>query len=236
MIIDCHCHFDMMPLPDTYIEQREQDGNIVIGMTNLPKHFQIGQPHVKGYKYIRLSLGLHPLLSVEGKSQLSLFNELINQTSYIGEIGLDFSRQGIASKNDQIDVLNEVLSSIRGKRKIVSVHSRRAEKELLDLLKRYEIENVVFHWYSGPLNLISSILEQGYYFSVSEAMCISKSGRAIIEKIPHDRVLTETDAPYNEKCDTIKLLEELANIWDVSFNEAETIVERNFRRLLHGLG
>ena len=117
MIIDSHCHFDMMPQPNVYIEQHEQDGNIVIGMTNLPKHFQIGQPHVKGYKYIRLSLGLHPLLSVEGKSQLSLFNELVNQTSYIGEIGLDFSRHGIASKNDQIDVLNEVLSSIRGKKR-----------------------------------------------------------------------------------------------------------------------
>lgn len=236
MIIDCHCHFDMMPLPDAYIEQREQDGNIVIGMTNLPKHFQIGQPHMKGYKYIRLSLGLHPLLSVEGKSQLSLFNELVNQTSYIGEIGLDFSCHGIASKNDQIDVLNEVLSSIRGKRKIVSVHSRRAEKELLSLLQRYEIENVVFHWYSGPLNLIPSILEQGYYFSVSEAMFISKSGRSIIEKIPQNRVLTETDAPYNEKCNIIRLLGELAKIWNVSFNEAEAIVERNFRRLLHGLG
>ena len=115
MIIDSHCHFDMMPQPNVYIEQREQDGNIVIGMTNVPKHFQIGQPHVMGYKYIRLSLGLHPLLSVEGRSQLSLFKRLVDQTSYIGEIGLDFSRHGVASKNIQINVLNEVLNSIRGK-------------------------------------------------------------------------------------------------------------------------
>ena len=235
MIIDSHCHFDMMPQPNAYIEQREQDGNIVIGMTNLPKHFQIGQPHVMGYKYIRLSLGLHPLLSVEGRSQLSLFKRLVDQTSYIGEIGLDFSRHGVASKNIQINVLNEVLNSIRGKRKIVSVHSRRAEKELLSLLQQYEIKNVVFHWYSGPLNLISSILEQGYYFSVNEAMCISKNGRAIIEKIPQDRVLTETDAPYNEQCNMIRLLEELAKIWSVSLNEAEAIVERNFRNLLHSI-
>ena len=235
MIIDSHCHFDMMPQPNVYIEQHEQDGNIVIGMTNLPKHFQIGQPHVKGYKYIRLSLGLHPLLSVEGKSQLSLFNELVNQTSYIGEIGLDFSRHGIASKNDQIDVLNEVLSSIRGKKKIVSVHSRRAENELLSLLKEYEIQNVVFHWYSGPLNIIPSIIEQGYYFSVNEAMCISKNGRTIIERIPNDRVLTETDAPYNEQCNLRRLLEELSKIWSVSFNDAEAIIERNFRNLLLGL-
>ena len=235
MIIDCHCHFDMMPLPDTYIEQREQDGNIVIGMTNLPKHFQIGQPHVKGYKYIRLSLGLHPLLAVEGQNQLPLFKKLVEQTSYIGEIGLDFSRQGIASKNNQIAVLKEILGSISGKRKIVSVHSRRAEKELLSLLKEYKIQNVVFHWYSGPLNLIPSILEQGYFFSVNEAMCISKNGRTIIERIPYDRVLTETDAPYNEKCNLSRLLEELAKIWNVTFNDAEAIIERNFRTLLLGV-
>lgn len=235
MIIDSHCHFDMMPQPNAYIEQHEQDGNIVIGMTNLPKHFQIGQPHVKGYKYIRLSLGLHPLLSVEGKSQLSLFNELVNQTSYIGEIGLDFSRHGVGSKNDQIDVLNEVLSLIRGKKKIVSVHSRRAENELLSLLKEYEIQNVVFHWYSGPLNIIPSIIEQGYYFSVNEAMCISKNGRTIIERIPNDRVLTETDAPYNDQCNLRRLLEELSKIWSVSFHDAEAIIERNFRNLLLGL-
>ena len=205
-------------------------------MTNLPKHFQIGQPHVMGYKCIRLSLGLHPLLSNDGKSQLPLFRKLVDHTSYIGEIGLDFSRYGIASKNEQIYVLNEVLSSIRGKRKIVSVHSRRAEKELINLLQQYEIENVVFHWYSGPLNLISQILEQGYYFSVNESMCLSKNGRSIIEKIPQDRVLTETDAPFNEQCDMIRLLEELGKIWNVSFNEAEAIVERNFRTLLHRLG
>ena len=139
MIIDTHCHFDMMPRPEIYIRQREQAGDIVIGMTNLPKHFQMGQPHLKGYRHIRLALGLHPLRAVEGKTQLELFRRLVDQTSYIGEIGLDFSREGIATKDEQIAVLREVLTAIQGKNKIVSVQSRRAEKELLSLLCEYEI-------------------------------------------------------------------------------------------------
>ena len=228
MIVDTHCHFDMMPQPEAYIRQKEQMGDIVIGMTNLPSHFQTGQPHLKGYRHIRLALGLHPLKAVEGKTQLALFRKLVGQTSYIGEIGLDFSREGVATKDEQLEVLRDVLSAIRGKKKVVSVHSRKAEKDLLELLCEYEIENVIFHWYSGSVNLIPAILEQGYYFSVNEAMCLSKNGRAIIEKIPKDRLLTETDAPYNEKQDIKAVLSFL--------NLTEKEVYNNFRMLLKGLG
>lgn len=225
MIIDTHCHFDMMPQPEAYIRQRELAGDIVIGMTNLPSHFQMGQPHLRGYKHIRLALGLHPLLAAESKSEVTLFKRLVNQTSYIGEIGLDFSKEGLATKDEQVAVLRELLSAIRGKKKIVSVHSRKAEKELLALLSEYEIENVVFHWYSGPVDLIPDILAQGYYFSVNEAMCLSKNGRAIIEKIPRERLLTETDAPYNEKTNIRTVLDYM--------KMSETDVLQNFRSLLN---
>ena len=224
-MIDTHCHFDMMPKPEAYIRQRELVGDIVIGMTNLPSHFQMGQPHLKGYKHIRLALGMHPLLATERKIEVPLFKRLVDQTSYIGEIGLDFSKEGYATKDDQIEVLHELLSAIRGKKKIVSVHSRKAEKELLALLCEYEIENVVFHWYSGPVVLIPDILAQGYYFYVNEAMCLSKNGRAIIEKIPRERLLTETDAPYNERTNIRAALDYM--------KMSETDVFQNFRTLLN---
>ena len=224
-MIDTHCHFDMMPKPEAYIRQRELVGDIVIGMTNLPSHFQMGQPHLKGYKHIRLALGMHPLLATERKIEVPLFKGQVDQTSYIGEIGLDFSKEGYATKDDQIEVLHELLSAIRGKKKIVSVHSRKAEKELLALLCEYEIENVVFHWYSGPVDLIPDILAQGYYFSVNEAMCLSKNGRAIIEKIPRERLLTETDAPYNERTNIRAALDYM--------KMSETDVFQNFRTLLN---
>lgn len=226
-MIDAHCHFDMMLQPETYIRYREEAGDIVIGMTNLPSHFQMGRPHLRGYKHIRLALGLHPLLATESKSEVMLFNRLVDQTSYIGEIGLDFSKEGLATKDEQVAVLRELLFAIRGKKKIVSVHSRKAEKELLALLCEYEIENVIFHWYSGPVDLIPAILEQGYYFSINEAMCLSKNGRAIIEKIPRERMLTETDAPYNERTNMQAVLD---------FSKmAETDVTQNFKCLLNRL-
>ena len=226
-MIDTHCHFDMMPKPEAYIRQRELVGDIVIGMTNLPSHFQMGQPHLKGYKHIRLALGMHPLLATERKIEVPLFKRLVDQTSYIGEIGLDFSKEGYATKDDQIEVLHELLSAIRGKKKIVSVHSRKAEKELLALLCEYEIKNVIFHWYSGPVDLIPAILAQGYYFSVNEAMCRSRNGQIIIAEIPKDRILTETDAPYNDRTDISAVLSYL--------NLTEQDVYCNFKVLLNGL-
>jgi TatD DNase family protein len=226
-MIDVHCHFDMMPNPEAYVRQKENAGDIVIGMTNLPSHFQIGQPFVMHYKHIRLGLGFHPLLAAENKNELALFKSLIDGTSYIGEIGLDFSKEGDASKEEQIIVLKEILTTLRGKRKIVSVHSRRAEKELLELLGEFNIENVIFHWYSGSVSLIPAILERGYYFSINEAMTLSHSGKSIIDKIPQDRILMETDAPYNNRCSIQNAMRNMG--------VTETLIKRNFDELISWL-
>lgn len=227
MIIDTHCHFDMMPNPEGYISAKEKAGDIVIGVTNLPSHFKMGQSHLIGYKHIRLALGLHPLLAAENRKELTLFKRLVDQTSYIGEIGLDFSTEGIATKNEQISVLWEVLATIKGKKKIVSVHSRNAEKELLDMLCEFEIKNVIFHWYSGPVDLIPAIIERGFYFSINESMCRSKNGQSIIGKIPREKILTETDAPYNKRTNIRMVLNQL--------NMSEVDIFYNFNRLLNDI-
>ena len=223
-MIDTHCHFDMIPHPEAYLRQREQAGDIVIGMTNLPSHFKMGFLHVKGYKHIRLALGLHPLLASENKNELPLFNRLLDQTSYIGEIGLDFSKEGLPTRDDQVTILRKLLEKLEGKKKIISVHSRKAEKELFDLLCEYNINNVIFHWYSGPIDLIPSIISKGYYFSINEAMTISKNGRTIIKEIPRSRILTESDAPFNNKVDIKEA--------QINMQITENEVKNNFMELL----
>ena len=183
-MIDTHCHFDMIPHPEAYLRQREQAGDIVIGMTNLPSHFKMGFLHVKGYKHI----------------------------------------EGLPTRDDQVTILRKLLEKLEGKKKIISVHSRKAEKELFDLLCEYNIPNVIFHWYSGPIDLIPSIISKGYYFSINEAMTISLNGRNIIENIPRDRILTESDAPYNKKADIRKTL--------INIQISEDEVKNNFIDLL----
>lgn len=224
MIIDTHCHYDMMDSPEDYIKEVEKTGNIVIGMTNLPSHFDMGFEYIREYKKVRLALGFHPQLADEHKDELPLFTKYMGRTSYIGEIGLDFSPDYISTRNAQLFCLKYILEELQGKNKIISVHSRRAEKDLFSLLLDYNIRNVIFHWYSGPLSLIPEIISEGYYFSINEAMTLSISGKKIIERIPADRILTESDAPFNRKNNITSALRNLGL--------EEQLIERNFRRLV----
>ena len=227
MIIDTHCHIDMLDNPERYLLKKEQDGGITIGMTNLPSHFEMGYSHFKNLKYSRLALGYHPLMVAANPNELSLFKKNLSHTSYIGEIGLDFSRDGVGSKEQQKATLRDILTCLSGEFKIISVHSRRAEKEVYEMLREYDIKNVIFHWYSRPLGLIKEIEAAGYYFSVNEAMTCSQKGCAIVEKMSRNRILTETDAPYNEKKNIAAVLRQ-ARI-------DEEQVKMNFYKLLDGL-
>ena len=226
-MIDTHCHFDMMPDPECYIRQREKCGDIVIGMTNLPSYFEIGFHHISGYRHVRLALGFHPLLVDDHKTEWSKFLKNLNRTSYIGEIGLDFSKEGVMTKDAQIQMFQKILSKLKGQKKILSVHSRKAEAEVLALLKEYDIKNVIFHWYTGKTSLIPDIISHGYYFSVNEAMCTTTSGQKVISLIPNDRILTESDAPFNFKANVLNTYNYLEKL-DCS----STQIYENFKRLV----
>lgn len=227
MIIDTHCHFDMMPNPERYIQIAENEGRILIGMTNLPSHFPMGYCHVRNFRYIRLALGVHPQLASQAVREMSIFDELVDKTSYIGEVGLDFSPEFVSTKEKQLICFRHILGEIRDKKKILSVHSRKAEKEVILLLKEYNIKNAIFHWYSGPLSLVDEIMASGYYLSINEAMTKSESGKNIIDRVLPDKILTESDAPYNSICDIHNAL------CNIQIDELD--VYKNFQTLLMSL-
>lgn len=231
-MIDVHCHFDMAKNPEKYISDNEKKRIITIGMTNLPSHFQMGINHVKRYKYIRLALGLHPLRAKEHEKEYSKFRRYIDETSYIGEVGLDFSREGFSTKEIQIKSFEFVLDCIRTKNKILSLHSRRAEKETLKMLTEKGIENAIFHWYSGTLSTLRNIVNSGFFFSINSAMINSENGKKIIAEIPKELVLTETDFPFiiNSNISDVHIF--LSKLWNVTETESEKIIADNFNRLL----
>lgn len=238
-MIDTHCHIDLYDNPLEIANESEKAGIITIGMTNLPSHFEMGYSHLKSYKRVRLALGLHPLYSELHNEELPIFIKNIDNTSYIGEIGLDFSKQGIASKDIQINTFERILTELKGKKKILNLHSRKAESVVLDLLIRHSVTAAIFHWYSGPLNLIKKIIDAGYFFSVNPAMIKSKSGQTIIAKIPQGFILTESDGPFIQhnnnpvKPKNIDLVVSyLANSWKLSEIVVEKKVSENFNRLV----
>ncbi|ADY54027.1 TatD-related deoxyribonuclease [Pseudopedobacter saltans DSM 12145] len=241
-MIDTHCHIDLYKNPKVILDICEDKGIVVFSMTNLPSHFEMGLPFFHSKKYVRMALGMHPLYATFHRNEFSKFELYLSKTSYIGEVGLDFSKEGIETKEIQLASFNRILKLVSDKKKILSLHSRRAEKEVFELLMQYKIQNAIFHWYSGRLNLIENISDAGYYFSINPAMIKSISGRKIISKIPKENVLTETDGPFIDKGsepllpgELEEVIDYLSNLWNNTSEEVQNIININFRRLINNL-
>lgn len=240
MILDTHCHLDLYPNPEQVAEEAERHNTLTIAVTNLPSHFEIGQPHVLRYKKVRLALGLHPLL-IEKHTQVekTKFERFLDQTSFIGEIGLDNSLEGRTTINGQVDNFRFVLSKINDRPRFISLHARGAEEMVLELLRQYGISNAVFHWFTGQLKVLDQIIDAGHYLSINPAMINSKKGQLVIERLPRDRVLTETDGPHtkvdgrlSKPSDAIKVLYYLSKLWGIPNVEVEKQVFNNFEKII----
>jgi len=216
-----------------------EHGAFIIAMTNLPSHFQKGLTHVRDLKGVRLALGLHPLVAEHHAEELKLFGQLLPLTSFVGEIGLDFSREGKHTRNRQLQTFRHVIELVSHSAKVISLHSRGAESEVIDVLQEYGIRRAIFHWYTGPLSLLKDAIAAGHYFSVNPSMSLSKKGQEIIAAVPAERILTESDGPYAKVRGTfarpwdVALAERfLADQWQKSVPEVRAIIWANFQQLL----
>jgi TatD DNase family protein len=238
-MIDTHCHVDLYPRPTEVADGADRAGVLTVIVTNLPSAFERALPFVQSMKNVRLALGLHPLAAGQHAAERGRFAELVDKTSYVGEVGLDFSRAGYHTKELQIESFKFVLRALRGKPKFVTLHSRQAESAVLDILEEEGRSPVVFHWYTGALSSLDRALSRGHYFSINPAMVGSPKGRKIVGSIPADRVLTETDGPFvkvNNRSaipsDVTKVEDYLAEVWRVGRLEARARIRENFLRLV----
>lgn len=237
---DTHCHLDQYPDPLAVAQAAERARVVTIGVTTLPSHFQEGREFVRHFRHVRLALGLHPLAAAQHTSQeLNLFKALLPSTSFVGEVGLDFSRAGKATADRQLASFRYVLEQLQQQRRFVTLHSRGAEAYVLALLTEYRIPSAVFHWYTGTMMQLESIQAEGHYFSINPAMLRSQSGRAVVQRIAPDRALLESDGPYVRwgnrailPTDSEQTLADLARLWQVDTADLRTQLQQNFRSLI----
>ena len=106
--------------------------------------------------------------------------------------------------------------------------------DVLKMIVKYKIKKAIFHWYSGKIGTLNQILRYGYYFSINESMCKSKKGQNIISKLPKDRVLIETDAPFIKDVLPYKnyyVYSYLSNLWKLNIDEIINLIHTNFNQL-----
>lgn len=241
-MIDTHCHIDLYPDPSRVAADAEKAGITTVVVTNLPSAFDRAYPHIRPLRHIRLALGFHPLVAEQHAAERKRFQQYVDRTSYVGEIGLDFSSAGRTTKQIQLNSFRFVLETLRGKARFVTLHSRGAESTVVDLLEEYDKTPVVFHWYSGSLDVLHRALEHGHYFSINPAMLRSTNGNKIIAAIPPERALTETDGPFVEvgkrpaqPSDVLLVEANLAQRWQVQPQEAAARMKENFMTLVRPL-
>jgi TatD DNase family protein len=242
-MLDAHCHLDLYPNPSQTAADAESAGVFIVFVTNLPSAFDAAYPHTQRFRKVRTAVGLHPLsVNMHTEQELSRFKELVSKTSFIGEIGLDFSREGVSTGEKQLASFRFALNCLKKEPKFVTIHSRQAEATVLDLLDQEYPHPVVFHWYSGTLKDLEMAVNGGHLFSINPAMTWSKKGRAIIERIPPDKVLTESDGPFIEIENRqivpgdIQIAEgALAAIWGTDCSGVRNTVMQNFQRLMEQL-
>lgn len=239
-MIDFHCHIDLYPDPAAVIAGCEQRGTYVLAVTTTPKAWAGNLALIGERSRIRVSPGLHPELVAERHSELPLLLELIPRSRYVGEVGID---GGPAMKSHialQDRVFRAVLSDceLQGGR-VISIHSRGAATEVLNALEANRGAGIpVLHWFSGSQAELARAIELGCWFSVGPGMLKSKKGSQLADRMPRERVLTETDAPFVQHrgqplmpWDAAEAATSLGAIWGLSTEDAQSQIMKNFRSM-----
>jgi TatD DNase family protein len=240
---DAHCHLDQDKQPELFAKKLEKEKVFTIAVTNLPSHYALALPHLKDFRFVKPALGLHPLLSDNHAAEMAAFERLSRVADFIGEIGLDFSREGFPSKEQQLEKFHCALKCLQGRKRVISLHSRQAEFEVLSELQYFGIKSALFHWFTGSERACKAILNDGHFFSVNLAMLDSEKGRSVIRLLPKERVLTESDFPHvRVNRSTVGPLEltrvenGLAAIWKADLVEVTQILNRNLETVLRTAG
>jgi len=188
-MIDFHCHLDLYSEPLQVARECRRRGIYVLSVTTTPSAWTGTNALSLSDSRIRTALGLHPQLAHERHGELRLFDELISQTAYVGEVGLDGGPEFRPHWSVQQRVLEHILDSCtRAGGRILSVHSRRASKHVLDMLEKYPNAGTpVLHWFLGSRQDIDRANGLGCWFSVGPAMLQSDRGRATVIRMPSMR-------------------------------------------------
>lgn len=240
-MIDFHCHLDLYPNAEAIVDELERRQVGVLSVTTTPAAWTGTTRLAQGRPLIRTALGFHPELAGARYRELELFDRLLPETRFVGEVGLDGSPQHLTTWDAQTLVFNHVLTaSEQAGGKILSVHSRRAASQVLECLDRHPgLDKVILHWFSGTEAELRRAVERGCWFSVGSAMLAGARGRSLVAKIARDRLLVETDGPFAQSdrrplrpWDVIDAINGLADLWGTTRQRAAQVVRANESALL----
>jgi TatD DNase family protein len=240
-VIDFHCHLDLYPNPATIRDECVKRGLYVLSVTTTPSAWKGTSALADHTAHIRTALGFHPQLAHQRRNELPLFDALLPETRYVGEIGLDGDAQFRRYWDSQVSVFEYVLMKCcAAGGRIMSLHSRRASGAVLDYIEKFpDAGTPILHWFSGNFRDLDRAINLGCWFSVGPAMLASKNGRALAARMPLERVLTESDGPFAQingnslnPWDVENAIDKLSVLWSLTPDEIKQNILSNLRTLV----
>ena len=166
----------------------------------------------------------------------------------IGEIGLDY-HYDLSPRDVQRAVFEAQIRLAGACGLPFIVHDREAHGDLLDIVKKCHDQGLlrelpgVFHCYSGSVEMARLLMDMGFFLSFAGPVTFRNAKRSaeVLEAVPLDRILVETDSPYlapepfrgkrNEPAYVRYVLEKIAQVKGITVEEAGYAAYRNARRL-----
>ena len=250
--IDTHCHLD----GEEYAEDREQVvvrakeagvSAIFLPAIDVKSCQTVLDTCVQYLGYCYPMLGLHPEeVRADWQTQLAEIKSLLNPRPIaIGEVGLDFywSRE---FEQEQLLAFEEQVRWSVETRLPLMIHCRKAQNELVSILKRYahDLPGGVFHCFTGNEQEARELLQfDGFVLGIGGVSTFKKSHlpEVLPATVPLDRIVLETDAPYmapvphrgqrNEPAFVLEVLRKLAEAYGVSEKEVARITTETAKRV-----
>jgi TatD DNase family protein len=198
-LVDVHAHLNRMEDLAQSLQEAKAAG--VIGVVAVGMDIESNKKTLEiareNYGYVYPCLGYHPW-EIEKKGvgeNLSFIQNHIRECAALGEIGLDYRVK--VKKELQYEVFEVLLGIALEYEKPIILHCRYSHRHAFKMVKERHIELAVFHWYSGPLDLLDEILATGYFISATPALEYSPPHQEAIKRAPLEKILLETDTPVN---------------------------------------
>ena len=197
-----HCHLDFLENPRAFADAAAERGMRFFAATVTPQGY--GQAHkaLADAPTVRLGVGLHPWWIHDGRcgqADVQAVCAALRDTRYVGEVGLDFGKRCVGSRDVQVAAFSQVARACAQEGgKLLTVHAVRAANTVLDVLEDagcFAHNQVIFHWFSDSSEGLWRAVRAGCYFSVNLRMLSTKRGREYARVLPADRLLLETDLP-----------------------------------------
>jgi TatD DNase family protein len=182
------------------------------------------------------AIGYHPwsIKAEEVEDTLIFITQNIHRCVALGEVGLDYKVK--VKKKLQKAVFSKLLNLAVQINKPVIIHSRFSYQRTYEMAVNAGVEKAVFHWYSGPVDILDNIIASGFFVSATPALAYSPHHQAALARAPLDRILIETDAPVqygdraSEPADLNETLFHLSRIKKMPEEKLAEIVTKNAER------